>query len=316
MSFTFPIADTLKKIDKFIMKTADVSDVNDVKGSIPRRFLPIVSETVEIIANIYMQLKYSKPWGVFNKKKSPLQYARESVRKVIPSNNRKRSFCMGMFKDIRATDQGSFGKIFTGYKGTTKYAIKQVTLDPSSYEDIGADRIKSELEVTELMSKKGLGPKLYDSYVCKTMGKPHLYLVLEYYNRRSLSDYLQDGNILDEEQIGDISKLIGKMHDLGVIHSDLHAGNILVHQNPNGSLRFAIGDFGMAYLAKDVIQIQKANDINESFTDTMRHISRTVRPVIWKLIREGQIVIDIDIPDVGDSPNFFDTTKKKRVSTK
>lgn len=321
MSFVFPIADTLKKLDTAMedKQYPGMGDMNMAKGTIPKRFFPIVNQTVETIATLYLQMKFSGVWGVKNDKKQPVDYARENAKRVIPSNNKNKAVCLSKFKDVRKVDKGSYGNVYTGYQRATKYAIKQVSLDPSLYEDIGPESIKRELEITEAMGRAGVGPKLIDTFVCRTLGKPHLYMVLEYFNQKSLWDFVQDGNILEKNEIQRIAALIEKMHDAGVIHSDLHAGNILVHENSDGTLNFAVGDFGMAYYTEDMQDIQRSKDLARSFSSTMEQISSSVRPVIWKLIRDGKVVIDIDVPTgLGSSAlgTSFRKSRSKRVSTK
>ena len=319
--FSFPIADALKKIDIAVDKKLypGTADTTAAKGSIPKRFLPIVNQTVETIAALYLQIKYSGAWGVRSDTKTPLDFAREGAKRVVPSSRKTKASCLESFKEVRRLDKGSYGNVFTGYKKNTKYAIKQVSLDPAMYEDIGPESIKRELEITEDMGRKGIGPKLFDAFVCKTAGRPHLYLVLENFNHRSLWDFIQEGNTLEEEEIRQISAVIRRMHDAGVVHADLHSGNILVHENADGELRFAIGDFGMAHKAEDADEIQREQDIAVSFTSSMEQVASSIRPLIWKLIRDGEIVIDIDIPTGASataSGTSFRKARSRRVSTK
>ena len=318
MSFVFPIADALKKIDRAVEKKMypGTADTAAAKGSIPKRFLPVVSQTVEILANLFLQVKYSGPWGLRSDTKSPLDFARENAKRVLPSSRKNKASCLDAFKEVRRVDKGSYGNVFTGYQKNVKYAVKQVSLDPAMYEDIGPESIKRELEITEEMGRKGIGPKLYDAFVCRSSGRHHLYLVLEYLNRRSLWDFIQDGNTLSEEEIRQISDVIGRMHDEGVLHADLHAGNILVHENSDGSLKFAVGDFGMAHRSSDAEEIQKEQDLAGSFASAMEQVASSIRPLIWKLIKDGEIVVDIDIPTggVANAPGSF--RRSRRVSTK
>lgn len=317
--FRFPIADALKKIDIAVDKKLypGTADTTAAKGSVPRRFLPIVNQTVETIAALYLQIKYSGAWGVRSDTKTPLDFAREGAKRVVPSSRKNKASCLEGFKEVRRVDKGSYGNVFTGYKKNAKYAIKQISLDPAMYEDIGAESIKRELEITEDMGRKGIGPKMFDAFVCNTAGRPHLYLVLENFNHRSLWDFIQEGNTLEEEEIRQISAVIRKMHESRVVHSDLHAGNILVHENADGGLRFAIGDFGMAHMAEDADEIQRQEDIANSFASSMEQVASSIRPLIWKLIRDGEIVVDIDIP-TGTSPagTSLRKSRSRRVSTK
>lgn len=321
MSFVFPIADTLKKIDRAVEKKVypATTDTAAAKGSIPKRFLPIVAQTVETISTLYLQMKYVDVWGVVNDNKTPLEYARENAKRVVGSSRKTKASCLEKFKEVRRVDKGSYGNVFTGYEKNVKYAIKQVSLDPALYEDIGPESIKRELEITEEMGRKGVGPKLFDAFVCKTMGRAHLYLVLEYFNQRSLWDFFQEGETIGQEEVKALSDTISKMHESGIIHSDLHAGNILVHENSDGSLKFAIGDFGMAYRAKDAAEIQKQKDVSASFVSAMEQVAVSIRPLVWKLIKDGEIVVDIDIPTGVRSSilgTSFKNSRSKRVSTK
>lgn len=321
MSFVFPIADSLKKLDRAVDKKIypGVADTTAAKGSVPTRFLPIVSQTVETIAAIYLQMKYSDMWGVRSETKTPLDFAREGAKRVVPSSRKGKASCLEKFKEVRRVDKGSYGRVFTGYQKNAKYAIKQISLDPAMYEDIGSESIKRELEITEDMGREGIGPRMHDAFVCRTEGRAHLYLVLEYFNHRSLWDFIQEGNTLEEEEIRQISGVIRRMHGKGVVHSDLHAGNILVHENSDGSLRFAVGDFGMAHRARDAEEIQREQDLAGSFASAMEQVASSIRPLIWKLIGDGDIVVDIDIPagtTASSSGVSFRKSRSRRVSTK
>ena len=289
MTFVFPIDECLKKIDLYVSKNEYPRsiDINTVKSSIPKRYLTIVNETVDMLASMYLNQKFSGIWGIKPDAKRPLQYAKENVRRVIVSNNKKRSVCLNKFKDVRKIDSGSFATVYaaTGKKNM-RYAIKQISLDASLYDEIGAESIKRELEVTEMMGEIGAGPKMYDSFLCRSLGKPYVYIVLEYFNRKSLWDYTHEGNVIDEKNVKALAELVDKMHTNGIVHSDLHAGNILVHENPDGSLKFAIGDYGMAYFSRDVQEIERSKDVSSAFLNSMEVVAVTIRPLIWKLIRD------------------------------
>jgi serine/threonine protein kinase len=61
-------------------------------------------------------------------------------------------------------------------------------------------------------------------------------LIIEAYPM-TLKDYIQENCILDEEELGDIPEkiktLIEKVHSLGIVHCDIHPGNIVL--KPSGS---------------------------------------------------------------------------------
>jgi len=62
-------------------------------------------------------------------------------------------------------------------------------------------------------------------------------LIIEAYPM-TLKDYIQENCILEEDELGDIPSklngLIDKIHSLGIVHCDIHPGNIVL--NPKKSL--------------------------------------------------------------------------------
>jgi serine/threonine protein kinase len=56
-------------------------------------------------------------------------------------------------------------------------------------------------------------------------------LIIEAYPM-TLKDYIQENCILEEEELGDIpekiTKLVEKIHSLGIVHCDIHPGNIVL----------------------------------------------------------------------------------------
>lgn len=56
-------------------------------------------------------------------------------------------------------------------------------------------------------------------------------LIIEAYPM-TLKDYIQENCILDEKELGDIpekiTKLVEKIHSLGIVHCDIHPGNIVL----------------------------------------------------------------------------------------
>ena len=120
--------------------------------------------------------------------------------------------------------------------------------------------IKNEIEITKKMGDINIGPKLYDSYVCQPdMNKISVLIVMEWMTEGSLDNWLQN-NKLTKSQENSILKKVEKMHELGIVHADLHQENILVTKNKS-KVEFYIGDFGLSKTAKDLVKQQEDFDI-------------------------------------------------------
>ncbi|CAI2182091.1 14672_t:CDS:1 [Funneliformis geosporum] len=113
---------------------------------------------------------------------------------------------------------------------------------------------------------------------------------------------------------------LGNIHDKGIIHRDLHSGNILVYERYNNNKYTRIGDLGLSksateaddnetygiipYMVPEVLQGQKytkASDIY-SFGMIMWEYMTGRRP-FWDRAHDTELIIDIcdgSRPSIGD----------------
>ena len=86
---------------------------------------------------------------------------------------------------------------------------------------------KNEKMFTEFLQNKNILP----NFIIKDDT-----LIIESYPM-TLKDYIQENCIFDEEELGDIpvkiNLLIDKIHSMGIVHCDIHPGNIVL--NPKKS---------------------------------------------------------------------------------
>ena len=160
-------------------------------------------------------------------------------------------YCFGEYKIIKTLGKGVAGTVYeVEKKGAAaddkKYAMKEQEIHESfrgRAKDIELNKIGTEIEIGTLMASHDLSPEIYDSYLCESGDHTKVFIVMEIMNHGTLEEFSQK-NLLDAEFIQKIRDKVKKMHELQIFHTDLHAGNIFVHQKPGGVPEPYIGDFG------------------------------------------------------------------------
>ena len=143
-------------------------------------------------------------------------------------------------------DVGAYGTIAeVCLKSDCKYIVKMI---PLSHEQIYKTFLREAL-IAPMMAKEGVGPKIYDIFVCLNAG----YIIMEKWDS-SIRNIIET-NKFTEDHLEDITKLIIKMHKKGIIHNDLHTGNILYKIDDAGNYKFSITDYGLS------LYFENKNDI-------------------------------------------------------
>ena len=210
----------------------------------------------QILTNIFWRIDNKK---VINKKNTKIQDEFKKFEPKIDGQYR----CFGDYKVLNGLGSGAFGSVYLVEKNGKKYAIKAIDIHFNNiYVSLNDNMktIKNEIEITKKMGDINIGPKLYDSYVCQPdMNKISVLIVMEWMTEGSLDNWLQN-NKLTKSQENSILKKVEKMHELGIVHADLHQENILVTKNKS-KVEFYIGDFGLSKTAKDLVKQQEDFDI-------------------------------------------------------
>lgn len=121
-----------------------------------------------------------------------------------------------------------------------------------------------EAEVQQYLGEKGLAPKVVFYTLCTRFPKWNYFVII-------MDRY--DGNLFElidvksKSQIkkwmaDDILPKIKKMHDLGVIHNDLGASNIL-YSKSKGKYKFVIADFGLSRRVVNVSLAERKRDLEK-----------------------------------------------------
>lgn len=177
-----------------------------------------------------------------------------NIKQIKPKNKRGKYPCFNNYKIINKIGNGEYGSVWLVKKGKKKYALKVQTIDMKIMSDLSETykRLENELKKSELMGKYGIGPKVYDYYICADGNMVNVILIMEYMNYGTLESYLRIHSLKESDQIQILDKM-KKMHKLGIIHGDIHEGNILV-KKMKGKFYFYLGDFGFS---KDFNQIKQ-----------------------------------------------------------
>ena len=138
-------------------------------------------------------------------------------------------------------DSGAYGSISeVCFKTDCKYVVKLISLS----SELSYSTFLREALIAPIMAKYGIGPKIYDIFICLNAG----YIIIEKWEGSIRK--LLDSQIFTDDHLEIISNLIVKMHDKGVIHNDLHSANILYRKN-NNKFEFSITDFGLSLYFED-----------------------------------------------------------------
>ena len=212
-------------------------------------------DKTQILTNIFWRIDNKNNT---NKKNTKIQNEFKKFEPKIEGNYR----CFGDYKVLNPLGSGAFGSVYLVEKNGKKYAIKAIDIHFNNiYVSLNdyMKTIKNEIEITKKMGDIKIGPKLYDSYVCQPdMNKLSVFIVMEWMTEGSLGNWLQ--NKLTKSQENGILKKVEKMHEMGIVHADLHQENILVTKNKS-KVEFYIGDFGLSKTTKDLVKQHENSDI-------------------------------------------------------
>ena len=132
--------------------------------------------------------------------------------------------------------EGTYGKVYN-LKNTDK-VIK-------IFKGTNSLNIENELNITTLMSKIKIGPKVYKTKQFVFNNKVYGYIIMEKMNG-SLYDLLKRQNVSDSlkmDAIQNAQMLIDDLMQHGICHGDIHIHNI-AYKFVNGNLDIKLIDFG------------------------------------------------------------------------
>jgi predicted Ser/Thr protein kinase len=162
---------------------------------------------------------------------------------------------------------GHFGKVYRiprptqtpagGHKGHHKgkyLAVKVQELggqwsgDKVSQQQDSLRDLEREVKWATIAGDLGVGPRVVDALVCVQRGALYGLIVMEHVQGVTLAAWRKNASPSELEKAEQlVLAKVARLHDAGVAHSDLHAGNIMVSRSTaNKQLDVWILDYGFA----------------------------------------------------------------------
>ncbi len=178
---------------------------------------------------------------------------------------------------------GEYGKVF---KIDETRCVKIINIS-ENLNNLGYIDFQNEVEISKVAGEIGVGPKIYDAYVCVNDANSSCYgiIYMEYVKGITLNDFLykyySKGNIATIRRL--LEEKINKLHNAGILHSDLHHDNVMIIMDGGEVKDVKIIDFGFSQYIKDYIYHRNHHQLNDSiFHFTRKYIYGEISQMIVK----------------------------------
>ena len=158
------------------------------------------------------------------------------------NNEKVKSFIVSLFDKMSLENMEMIGKGAEAYVYTNRDVVLKVR--PKKYYRIDEidvkirrERTRREAKILSVLNNSNISAPLLIDYSDKEM-----YIEMSYIDGKKLRDVLTERNIKAYAQA--VATLVGKLHNLNIVHQDLTTSNFIVR---NGEL-FII-DFGLSFFS-------------------------------------------------------------------
>lgn len=138
-------------------------------------------------------------------------------------------------------------------------AVKVVRLTACNNLSVGLMQWKAEAKHAAMAGQLGVGPVVHDAFVCDDGGDdgPVGVIVSDFVRGRTLGAWRLRASAADRSEVdAELASKIQRLHRAGIIHNDLHLGNILVMPRATTaggtSDRVRIVDYGMSSTVQEI----------------------------------------------------------------
>lgn len=201
-------------------------------------------------------------------------------------------------KNAKVLGEGAFGKFISVSadpcikglpKGLERVGIKMEYIKEYYSPSQSAGGVSNAAKIARKAATLEIGPQLYDIFIAKdAKGRVMIVKVSEIIDGKTWADTEWESPEKKHAAAKQLQESVNKMNEAGIIHHDLHSGNVMV----SNSGKVYIIDYDLAKFVQDEEQGQLYN-FNNTFESNYNPPGPTsddgVQYVYDKLIEEGSI---------------------------
>ncbi len=146
------------------------------------------------------------------------------------------------------------GGMATVYRARHRLVDRPCAVKIMNHSFTGNDVIRERFRREAKAAQKLAHPNIIEIFDQGDTDDGSMYLVMELLEGETLADVLDRGRVPLDNALSiliQIARALARAHDLEVIHRDLKPENIFLTQQPDGSMRVVLLDFGIARSAEE-----------------------------------------------------------------
>ncbi len=146
------------------------------------------------------------------------------------------------------------GGMATVYRARHRLVERPCAVKIMNHSFTGNDVIRERFRREAKAAQKLAHPNIIDIFDQGDTDDGSMYIVMELLEGETLADVMERGRVPLDQALPiliQIARALARAHDLEVLHRDLKPENIFLAQQPDGSTRVVLLDFGIARSAAD-----------------------------------------------------------------
>ena len=256
-----------------------------------------LSRSKKSVSNEYQTISRSRDFMNFLKdliyRRILIYEMRKEIKKQVRGEEGFQKSLMHCFKTpgdaerAKYVGEGDFGRV---YRIGEDICVKIVNISEKEFESMDDIVFQREVDIGKDAGKWGIGPEIYESYVCLNESESACYgvIYMQWLDGLTLYDWLLKSPSASEiEKVRDmVEEKIQKMHDHGMVHMDLHNGNVFIQLSGSGELKKVYFiDFGFARYIQEFVKTRNHERINKYlFFKSREYIYRRLTDLILRKI--------------------------------